>query len=431
MRSLLLPYQRNALARNTLWMLLGEGLRLPIQAGYFIIIAHSLGPEQYGAFAAVTALVAIVAPFVGIGCDKLVVKNVARNSLLLDECVGNGILSIIATGVGAAAIILSIAHYLLPSSIAETVVLMVALSDLVCLRLIDLAASAFQSLERLNRTAMLNILVSALRLVGAALLGIVIHHASALSWSAIYAVATAVAMSISVLSLRTVVASFKVSLVRLRRELAEGLYFSGGQSAQTIYNDVDKTMLARLGSLDASGLYAAAYRIIDVSFVPVRSLLFAAYPGFFQHGKTSLGAAYSHARRLLPGPLLFSIVTCAVLIICAPVVPYILGSSYARTVEAVRWLSPLPLLKTAHYLLADALTGAGYQGLRMYIQISVALFNVFVNLWIIPAYSWRGAAWSSLASDALLAVSLWVAITVLRQIKAHETAIGLETVLSR
>src|SRR6266581_5470971 len=73
MRSLLLPYQRNALARNTLWMFLGEGLRLPIQAGYFIIIAHSLGPEQYGAFAAVTALVAIVAPFVGIGSDKLIV----------------------------------------------------------------------------------------------------------------------------------------------------------------------------------------------------------------------------------------------------------------------------------------------------------------------------------------------------------------------
>lgn len=430
MKSLWLRYRQNTLARNTVWMFLGQGLRLPIQAAYFIIIARSLGPEQYGAFAAVTALVAILAPFVGIGSEKLIVKNVARDSSLLDECAGNGILMTVATGASAIAIVLSIAHYLLPSSIATTVVLMVGLSDLVCLRLIDLAGSAFQSLEMLNRTAMLNVLVSASRFAGAAVLLLFTHHWSALSWSVIYAGATGLAMAISLLCLRPVVRSFKVSPARLRRELVEGLYFAGGQSAQTIYNDVDKTMLARLGSLDASGVYAAAYRLIDVSFIPVRALLSAAYPGFFRHGKTNLEGAYSYARRLLPRPLLFSLLTCAALILCAPVVPHILGTSYTRTVEALRWLSLLPLLKTAHYFLADALTGAGYQGLRMCIQIAVAVFNVLVNLWIISAYSWRGAAWSSLASDALLAASLWAAMTALRRMKAHATAMALETVVS-
>jgi O-antigen/teichoic acid export membrane protein len=91
-----------------------------------------------------------------------------------------------------------------------------------------------------------------------------------------------------------------------------------------------------------------------------------------------------------------------------------LGAEYLRTVEAVRWLAILPLFKTIHYFFADALSGAGFQGLRMCLQIVVAVFNVLVNLWIIPAYSWRGAAWSSLASDGLLALLMWIAVTVLR-----------------
>ena len=36
-------------------------------------------------------------------------------------------------------------------------------------------------------------------------------------------------------------------------------------------------MLARLGTLQATGIYGAAYRLIDVTFVPVSSLLTASF----------------------------------------------------------------------------------------------------------------------------------------------------------
>jgi O-antigen/teichoic acid export membrane protein len=34
----------------------------------------------------------------------------------------------------------------------------------------------------------------------------------------------------------------------------------------------------------------------------------------------------------------------------------------------------------------------------------VAVINFLLNLWWIPAYGWIGAAWSSVASDGLLAL---------------------------
>jgi O-antigen/teichoic acid export membrane protein len=102
-----------------------------------------------------------------------------------------------------------------------------------------------------------------------------------------------------------------------------------------------------------------------------------------------------------------------VIVLAAPIIPHILGSEYGRSVEALRWLALLPLLKSIHHLTADALTGAGYQGLRTSIQISVAVMNVGINLWLIPAYGWRGAAWSSLASDGLLAVIMVACLSIL------------------
>jgi len=40
----------------------------------------------------------------------------------------------------------------------------------------------------------------------------------------------------------------------------------------------------------------------------------------------------------------------------------------------------------------------------------VAVFNVILNLWVIRAFSWRGAAWSSVLTDALLMLALYVII---------------------
>ena len=111
----------------------------------------------------------------------------------------------------------------------------------------------------------------------------------------------------------------------------------------------------------------------------------------------------------------------------AGLVPYVLGGEYRLTVEALRWLAIIPVLRVVHFFLSDALAGAGHQGLKALIQIGVAVFNVLINLWIIPAYSWRGAAWSSIASDALLSCGIGSAVLLLaRRPQATMTEVRAE-----
>ena len=121
----------------------------------------------------------------------------------------------------------------------------------------------------------------------------------------------------------------------------------------------------------------------------------------------------------------YSVLAFAGLYLLAPIFPLVIGKEFAHTVEALRWLALLPLLKTFHYFFADALTGAGYQGIRAAAQVFVALTNVGLNFWLIPVYSWRGAAWASIACDALLAISLYVALRV--ALRRSQLATGQKT----
>lgn len=420
--------QGSSIAKNTLWMLGGNGLKLVIQAVYFILIARSLEPAQYGAFVAVVAIAAIVSPFVGLGTSNLIIRNTAHDPESFSRSWGNGLLVTLVSGAAGLTLVLS-CGFLLPAGLHWSVLFLVSASDLIFGRIVDFCGFAFSAGNRFAATAQLNMWSSLSRLIGLGILVAFVKHPSVEAWAAVYMVAT----------FATAAAALGWGLIILKKptlqtnliwpELKEGVFFSVGLSAQTIYNDIDKTMLAKLGDLSATGIYGAAYRIIDVSLVPLRSILAAANPGFFRAGHLGgIRETCRYMRPLLRKTIAYAALATIGLLLFAPVVPHILGKQYAQSVSALRWLAVLPMIKTVHSFFADALTGAGYQRLRTGIQIAVALFNILINLWIIPAYSWVGAAWSSIASDAALLFLLGAAIASLSRTQPELTPMMEEVV---
>jgi O-antigen/teichoic acid export membrane protein len=415
---------KSVLARNTAWMSIGQGLRLMIQASYFIVIARSLGVDNYGAFVSVVALVGILSPFGALGSGALMIKNVSRDKRLFASTWGMALITLSVSSSLLIGVVLLLSQFALPAVIPVRLVLLVAVSDILGLNVISIACQAFQAFERLEWTATINVLTSVSRLVGALILVLIQRHPSALQWGYVYFGSTLVIATTAYRLVSTKLGPPILSFVRSLAEIREGFYFSVTLTAQTIYNDIDKTMLARLSTLSATGIYGAAYRLIDVSFAPVSALLAAAYPNFFRRGVGGVSSTLVYARLLLKHALGYSVLNCVGILLCAGVVPHILGPEYVRTAEALRWLAPLPILKALHYFLSDTLTGAGYQGLRSAIQTAVALFNVLLNLWLIPAYSWRGAAWSSIASDGLLTCAVGTTVFLLASRQSRQTELA-------
>ena len=207
---------------------------------------------------------------------------------------------------------------------------------------------------------------------------------------------------------------------RLLRERAlEGLGFSVAASTTSVYNDIDKTMLSRYGMLAADGTYSMAYRGIDISCTPIRALQSAAFPRFCQMGRDGARGSIAFTRKLLGKTLPFGLLAAAVMFLAAPIIPHVVGPSFANSVSALQWLCLLPVFRSLHLGAGDTLTGAGYQRYRTASQLSAAALNFGLNLWLIPAYSWHGAAWSSLVTDGSLAASNWILLGLLIRRENH------------
>ncbi|HMA40294.1 MAG TPA: oligosaccharide flippase family protein [Gemmatimonadales bacterium] len=420
MRSFFL-FPERGLATGAAWMLGAQGIRLLSQAAYFVLLARRLGAEGYGAFAASLGAVALVAPFAGMGAGSFLIRGVTRGVNTPDYWWGRAVVTVLRGGAVLAVGVVALGWLVLHDRIPFWLLLGVTVSDVMLQPFIEVSGQAFQALGRLDRTALIWVVWSALKVAAAATLTIVPGSSLAL-WAILYPISTAAAALAAAAAVTTCTGWPRHPRSFGRAELREGLMFSLSGSARSVYDDIDKAMLARLGSLGVTGIYGAAYRIIDVAFVPVRSLIYATYPRFFAHGTSGVRAVADFARRLVPIAGGYSLVAGLALFTLAPLVPHVLGHSYTGVPDAIRWLALLPLFRSFHYFAADALTGSGHQELRTVAQIGVAGLNILLNLLLIPAYSWVGSAWASLASDGALAVCLWVALYALARRSASPRA---------
>jgi O-antigen/teichoic acid export membrane protein len=147
--------------------------------------------------------------------------------------------------------------------------------------------------------------------------------------------------------------------------------------------------------------------------MPIMSIVGAAFPRFFREGVKGIAATVPMARSLLRRTVVLGIAVSAAMFVCAPLIPHLVGKSYAESVSALRWLCLIPLFRCFHLSAGDAIAGAGHQKFRLVSQSIAAFGNLLLNLYLIPRYSWHGAAWASLATDGALGVMNWLALILL------------------
>jgi O-antigen/teichoic acid export membrane protein len=399
----------STMASDAAHLSLGQTVRLIIQAAYYVLLARLLGASAFGAFAAVVANAAIISPFSGFGSPSLFVKNVRAERQLPSVCWGNGLLITCLSGTLLSSVV-ALTNWTFSLGQATGVITAICVSDLILCRIVELGTYGFLACNHAKETAIQNVLLSILRLVGLVVLASGSRALTLQRWSITYLITSMIATSYCVYRGTQIFGVPRVDFGKLPTDLKEGVFFSINNSATTIYNDVDKVMLSKLSDFGSTGIYAAAYRLIDVATQPIRSLAGAAYPRFFERGAHGMRAPYGLARSLIFPGALYGSVVATVLLVGAPLLPHILGQQYANASVALRWLAFIPLLRSVHVFLADSLSGAGFLRVRSAIQVFVAGVNILLNLLVLPKYSWRGAAWSSLACDGTLVVLFWFAV---------------------
>jgi O-antigen/teichoic acid export membrane protein len=404
--------RNSLLVRNAAWLFAGQGLSLVVQGFYFIVLARLLGSTQYGLLAGAIALVSIVSQYSALGSGLLLMRYVSADHKRFNAYWGNILMSVFLLGTLLVVGIRLAGRWLVgPASVP--LLFPIAISDCLFQALSSCAGQVFQTFERMKFSAALNLLNSVSRCILAVGMFVVLGRASALQW----AVGTLAVSSLSACVAFAIVTrffglpSFSPSL--LIRRSGEGFVYAISGSTTTVYNDIDKVVLSHFGMNQANGIYSMAYRAVNIGNMPIASLAGAAFPRFFREGVKGIAATVPMARALLRRTAVLGIGVSLAMFVCAPLIPHLVGKSFVESVSALRWLCLIPFFRCFNLSAGDALAGAGHQKSRLVCQSIAAIGNLLLNLYLVPRYSWHGAAWASLATDGSLGAMNWLALMYL------------------
>lgn len=410
--SAILPtlWKPGKLVRDTLILGTGLGLRALSQALVFLTIARILGSEGYGAFSAALAVAGVWVNFCGLGGHVILMRDVARDPERFSH---SWALALAALGLGMVPVMLlylASAWWLL-ESIPWSLILPLGLGELIFLPFVNAAVCAYQGFERMGRSARMILAPVLARLAAAVILaGMVFWYPAVVPltlWGWLYAGASLLtAIYVHYRVHRDLGRPVWTSRGKLGPYLASGLPFSFLGGAHKLYVDADKFLLARLTSLDVTGVYSAGYRFVDLAFLPLHALISAAAPRLFRAGSRGTGHALRASLPLLWPSLLYALAVGIGLSLAAPLIPYLLGQSYEVAVIVVRWLAWLPLVNLPRLLLQRSLVTSDAQVLGMITVLAGALVNIVLTVWWIPRWGWQGAAAATYVAEVLMVLIL-------------------------
>jgi O-antigen/teichoic acid export membrane protein len=228
-------------------------------------------------------------------------------------------------------------------------------------------------------------------------------------------------LAVSMLVTCSLLAAYVV-LVRLRRagvrltlgppttrEASVAAHLSTSLFSASVKTDGDNTALHAYGHDHAAGLYGAAYRIVQLALVPLRSMNTALLPRFLDvEGRP----ATAHRRRVFGYASVAAAISAVLvsgLLLGAPVVRLLLGDEFAESVAIIRWLLPLIPIIALGQAPSNGLAALDRLAARTWILAGTAVLSVALYIALVPAHSWRGAVVASIIGDTVLTAAMWVA----------------------
>ncbi len=407
---------RGGTATDTIWALGSEVMMLLTMMATFLLLGSRLGPSTYGAYVAVFALVAPVSAFTHSGVTLAVFEHVAKDGESIKRVARSCFTIVLGLGLAFAVVVGLIAALTVNGMEPGTAILLVV-TEMVLASVTHTMAAIVQVGVGFPLSARFRIVFHGTRLAVVVSLAVA-GELTLLRYALVNLGATAL-VGLVAIAVASRYLGFQIRPGRPeRRHVRSVAIYSGGISAAGVQNDGDKYVLNVSGHVAEGGNYAAAYRLVQMGFMPVAALISATHVSFLDGGETD---QVKRATRLAGFAFVYGIVLAIGLVIAAPVVPRILGSEYEETVQIIRWLSPLVALRAVSTFPMNGLLGLGRNDLRTTLQMINALGAVILYIVLIPPFGWKGAAVATTISEvSVLFLAWWSLLTWAR--RARESA---------
>lgn len=394
------------LAHETSWSLVNEGAALIAATMSFTLLGIKLGPDTYGAFLAVSAVIAPLSAFASSGVFLTVLDHLKRGRDpkidVVRSCLG---LAVVIGSVGSVVAVTIVALFVHAIDLATAVLL--CAGELVFGSLSSSLLGVIQVEKGFIRVVKTRICYHSARIV----MLVTLWQTDNLRLLPYSIAQTGMLVAYCVVTSCVVRKHFqRLRIIGAMRwhDFRSIMTYAAGLSAIGVQNDGDKFALNRAGFGADAGRYGFAYRIVQIGLLPVTALLSVTHVSFLDPA-TNVKPA-ERAIRLAKLATVYVAFITVVMWFAAPIAPRVLGDAYANTGQIIRWLLPLIFLRGIGTFAMNGLLGLDRNGLRTRLLIGNAALSVVLYAVLIPAHSWRGAAVATNISEVSLFVCAWSAL---------------------
>ncbi|MER9744131.1 lipopolysaccharide biosynthesis protein [Mesorhizobium sp. M0187] len=261
--------ERRGLVRDYLSAISGAGGRLVFSLAYFIALANTLSIAEFGMFATASAAGVMLSRILAFGFISALYRTATiRPNLIGTFTAGFLLLGAVSLPLLAAA---SWGVYLIffASTVPLAVFAAIVFAEALLWRPVEVVLIVNNGLGKFGRAAVLSIVATAFRALGAVLFMLSGQH-SVWIWSLFYIGANAASLLLAF--------GFYYPRQRLRlrtelylRRLADSIYVAGAEVLFYLQSEFDKLLVLAIGGPHLAGIYAIIMRLVDLTAIPIRT----------------------------------------------------------------------------------------------------------------------------------------------------------------
>lgn len=189
-----------------------------------------------------------------------------------------------------------------------------------------------------------------------------------------------------------------------RHLLREAVPLAVGTILASAYNRIDVVMLSRLDTFTATGIYGIAYKFADVVQFVATALSTAALPALVSARPSQPETFHrTFSKAFLLCFLAGALIVTEFVLFARPFLTVLYGHRYGIGASATKLVVAGEVARFFTVLAFVTLVAVGRNRQYPVVALGGLALNVGLNLWLIPARSFEGAAIATLVTEALVA----------------------------
>lgn len=396
--------QVKTIFKNMSWLLVSQIIASVCAFIWTILMARYLGVNHYGIFGFATSFTAILAIIVDLGINTHVVRHVATDYDSAPKYLGNALPLKSIFSILAMILTLIILIIMKADELTTTVTLLFTI-EMIIKSYVNLLNGSFQAFEEGKYQGIGNTILHVILLIF--ILITIFTDFGLIGISVSYILANAITLLYAYYSFKKHITKpkFELDLEFCKQITVLSIPFAVIGLLYTIYYSIDIVMLTNMVGSYASGIYNATYKLISVLtlfYSVYTAVIFPVMSRLFNNDESLLLISLEKSIKYLM--LIIIPIAVATVLYSADIVHLIYGHEYdaaSSVLTILIWTVCLLFVSGA----CNSLLNASHKEVAVTkIYAVAAVFNIVLNFFLIPKFSYNGAAMTTVLSDVLIVI---------------------------